>query len=89
MLYDPVVDGTSKEVYLARGCFGIVCLKIYRGLQVAVKRLLPRSLLTDVKNEATTLASLCHPYLRTIIFWIMYQMSTLSDCDAVLWFERL
>ena len=37
MLYNPVIDGTIKEVYLARDYFGIVCLKLYRGLQVAVK----------------------------------------------------
>ena len=29
MLYNPVIDGIIKEVYLARGCFGIVCLKLY------------------------------------------------------------
>ena len=63
MLYNPVIGGAAKEVYLARGCFGIVCLKLYRGLQVAVKRFLPRSLISDIKNEAMILGSLCHPYL--------------------------
>ena len=63
MLYSPVIDGTIKEVYLARGCFGIVCLKLHRGLQVAVKRFLPCSLISDIINEAMILGSLCHPYL--------------------------
>lgn len=63
MLKDPVVDGKFKEVYLARGCFGIVRLQQYRGMQVAVKEFLPRTLAADVKVEASVLASLSHPYV--------------------------
>ncbi len=63
MLKDPYEDGQFKETYLARGCFGIVRLQEYRSMQVAVKEFLPRSLVVDVNNEASILASLSHPYV--------------------------
>lgn len=63
MLKDPLEGGRFKETYLARGCFGIVRLQEYRSMQVAVKEFLPRSLLVDVQNEASILASLSHPYV--------------------------
>lgn len=59
MLKDPL----EGETYLARGCFGIVRLQKYRGMQVAVKEFLPRSLAIDVIKEASILASLSHPYV--------------------------
>ena len=90
ILYNPVIDGTIKEVYLARGCFGIVCLKFYRGLQVAVKQFLPRSLISDIKNEAMILGSLCHSYLPLLFgvciksqpYQIVMQYYGLKDHDV-------
>ena len=90
MLYNPVIDGTIKEVYLARGCFGIVCLKLYRSLQVAVKQFLPCSLISDIKNEAMILGSLCHPYLPLLFgvciksqpYQIVMQYYGLKDHDV-------
>lgn len=38
-------------------------LQLYRGICVAVKELLPKSVKEDVKHEAEILATLCHPYL--------------------------
>lgn len=67
MLEDPVVDGTIKTTFLARGCFGIVRLQHYRTLQVAVKEFLPRSISADVKAEASILASLSHPYVPFLL----------------------
>ena len=58
---DPLVAGVPQPVYLGRGSFGIVRLQIYRGIDVAVKELLPRAMLTDLMHETQILASLCHP----------------------------
>ena len=55
MLTDLLVKG--------RGCFGIVRVQLYRGIQVAVKEFLPKSVVADVMHEASILAYLCHPYL--------------------------
>ena len=63
LLHDPICDGSEKEVYLGQGSFGVVKLKLFRGIKVAVKELQPRTLLSDVRNEAHTLAKLCHPFL--------------------------
>ena len=63
MLKDPIVGLKAEEIFLARGCFGIVRLQQYRSLQVAVKEFLPRSLTADVRAEASVLASLAHPYV--------------------------
>ena len=63
LLHDPVRDGSEKEVYLGQGSFGVVKLKLFRGIKVAVKELQPRTVLSDVRNEAHTLAKLCHPFL--------------------------
>ena len=86
MLYNPVIDGTVKEVYLARGCFGIVCLKLYRGLQVAVSDFCHAcSLISDIKNEAMIATGFTLSSILAITFWSMHQESTLPDCYAVLW----
>ena len=63
MLTDPLVEGEASELFVGRGCFGIVRVQLYRGIQVAVKEFLPKSVVADVKHEASILASLCHPYL--------------------------
>lgn len=63
MLEDPLIDGQCKECYVGRGSFGIVRLQVFRGINVAVKEFLPRTLRKDITNEALVLALLCHPYL--------------------------
>ena len=60
LLHDPVV---KTEVFVGQGSFGIVKMKLFRGIKVAVKELQPRTVLSDVRNEAHTLAKLSHPFL--------------------------
>ena len=63
-LKDPTDNaGNSMPTYIGRGSFAVVQLQIYRGLKVAVKRLLPSTARVDVDREAQILAQLCHPYL--------------------------
>ena len=50
-------------MYLGQGSFGVVKMKLFRGIKVAVKELQPRTVLSDVRKEAHTLATLCHPFL--------------------------
>ncbi len=59
-LHDPTIDG---EVYIGRGSFSV---QYYRGIKVAVKEFLPRSMKVDVTNEAAILSLLNHPYLPYI-----------------------
>lgn len=54
-------DGTNT--YVGRGSFGVVKLKVYRGIYVAVKEFLPRTLLDDVIKEAELLSHFSHPNL--------------------------
>ena len=56
-------SGMENDVYIGRGSFGVIRLQVFRGIYVAVKELLPHSLLVDVKSEASLLFLLCHPYL--------------------------
>lgn len=49
-------DETSRDHF-------VVSVKIFHGIQVAVKTLHMRSLLEDVQQEATILNQLCHPFL--------------------------
>lgn len=63
MIEDISVSGVPQQVYLGRGSFGIVRLQSYRGIDVAVKELLPRAMVADLMHEAQILASLCHPNL--------------------------
>ena len=56
-------DCDENQTYIGRGSFGVVRVQIYRGIKVAVKELLPRSLASDVRHEAGILAMFCHPYL--------------------------
>ena len=61
LLHDP--ESANSEIFLGQGSFAVVKLKLFRGIQVAVKELQPRTLLADVKKEAYTLAQLSHPFL--------------------------
>ena len=65
-LSDPIQDGKAMEIFIGRGSFSIVRLKIYRGMYVAEKQFRTRSLKEDVLNEAQLLSSVCHPYLPYI-----------------------
>lgn len=63
-LKDPTDNaGNSIQTYIGRGSFAVVQLQIYRGLKVAVKRLLLSTARIYVEREAQILAQLCHPYL--------------------------
>ena len=62
----PSVEGGPTDIYLGTGSFSIVQLKIYRGMQVAVKQFRSGSLKDDVINEAKILMGLCHPNLPYI-----------------------
>ena len=55
--------GTSPNYYLGRGSFGIVTLRMFRGMPVAVKELHIHAVLDDLQQEAGMLANLCHPFL--------------------------
>ena len=57
------VDKKEIEVFVGCGSFGVVRLQFFRGIKVAVKELLPRTLSSDVLNEAMILPCYCHPYL--------------------------
>ncbi len=65
-LHDPTIDSKPTEVYIGRGSFSVVRLQYYRGMKVAVKEFLPRSIKVDVTNEAAILSLLNHPYLPYI-----------------------
>ena len=62
-LFNPNGIEDSETLYVGRGSFGVVKHQIYRGFDVAVKELLPRTLVSDVKKEAMLMAQLCHPCL--------------------------
>lgn len=59
----PKPDGSTEEEYIGRGSFAVVRLQLYRGFSVAVKEFLPRTVHSDVINEASILNELCHPCL--------------------------
>ncbi len=63
LLQDPVRKGSEPEVFIGRGSFGVVKLQVFRQMNVAVKEMLPRTVLSDVLNEARILALLCHPFV--------------------------
>ena len=62
-----LLDINQEERYAGRGSFGIVKVQSFRGILVAVKMFLPRSLKADVYSEASILQHLCHPYLLHLI----------------------
>ena len=63
LLMNPNKDGQSTEVFLGQGSFSIVQLKVYRGINVAVKQYRAHTDKADVCSEAMVLSRLCHPYL--------------------------
>lgn len=66
-LEDPIIDGEQKAVYVGRGSFAIVRAQMYRGMKVAVKEFLPRSIKDDLLREVEVLSHLCHPYLPLLL----------------------
>ena len=58
-------EGTTNpmELWIGRGTFSVVKLQVYRGMQVAVKELLPQAVLNDVCHEAMITMKLCHRHL--------------------------
>ena len=64
---DPVMlvnlTSSDEDAYVGRGSFAVVKLQSFRGLKVAVKELLPQTLMTDVLHEASMLTKLSHPYV--------------------------
>ena len=73
LLHDPPDVTESTEMYIGRGSF------LFRNVKVAVKELLPHSLLDDLNKEANILARFSHPYLP------FYYKAT-QDCNAISWF---
>ena len=60
-------SGRQENHYLGRGSFGIVTLKIYRGIYAAVKQMHVKTAVQDIINEAKMLACLCHPFLPFLL----------------------
>ena len=66
-------------MYLGQESFGVVKMKLFRGIKVAVKELQPRTVLSDLRKEAHTLATLCHPFLP-----YLFGVCTTSEPYAIL-----
>ena len=62
MLVNPG-SNDDETYFIGRGSFSLVKLQSFRGIKVAVKELLPRTNLVDVRHEASILTRLCHPYV--------------------------
>ena len=62
MLYSPP-NIPKESMFIGRGSFGVVRSQLYSGIRVAVKELLPLSVVDDVRQETEILALFCHPYL--------------------------
>lgn len=66
MLQNPTgYDSVDKDdtLFFARGSFGVIKLQQYRGMNVAVKEFLPHTCASSVRNEASVLLRLNHPYV--------------------------
>ena len=61
LLRDPKIQGKCNV--LGQGSFGVVKLKTFRGINVAVKECFSRTVLSDVHHEANMLMQVCHPFL--------------------------
>ena len=85
LLCDPTVHRSRDNCnfVLGQGSFGVVKLKTYRGINVAVKEFFSRTILSDVHHEASMLTQLCHPFLP-YLFRICRQ-TTVLPCHAVSW----
>ena len=57
----------QSDYYLGRGSFGIMTLKMYRGIYVAIKKMHAKSAFQDVIHEAKMLSCLCHPFLPYLL----------------------
>ena len=57
-LSDPIQCGMTTEVFIGRGPFSIVQLKIYRGMHVAVKQFRTQSFKEDTQRGTTSLFNL-------------------------------
>ena len=66
-LQDPEGMEDKMDLWIGRGSFGIVKLQVYRGISVAVKELLPKTLLTDVQHKAAMMMKLCNPNLLFLL----------------------
>ena len=70
LLINPVQkNGQIEDVFVGRGCFTVVKLQLFRGIKVAVKEVLPRTVLSDVHHEASIIMRLSHPYV-TYLFGV-------------------
>lgn len=79
----------SKDAWIGRGSFGVVTLQIYKGVEVAVKEVLPKTLLADVQHEARIIMKLCHPNLFGICtkspsYKLVLQFHGLNGCLVTL-----
>ena len=84
-LHDPTIDGKPTEVYIGRGSFSVFRLQYYRGIKVAVKEFLPRSMKVDV---AAILSLLNHPYLHIFHTYLecVYFNTSLSYNSSISWY---
>ena len=58
LLTNPVQkNGQIEDVFVGCGCFAVVKLQLFRGIKVAVKEVLPRTVLADVHHEASILSN--------------------------------
>ena len=57
------IEHQESEVYVGQGSFGVVKLKLFRGIKVAFKELQPLTMLKEVEHEARNVGKLCHPFL--------------------------
>ena len=62
MLTDAHLMLNGTTTYVGRGSFGVVKLKLYQGIYVAVKEFLPCTMLDDVGSEAELFSCFCHPH---------------------------
>lgn len=67
------VDGNKLDIFVGRGSFGVVRLQTYHRMRVAVKELLPHTVVLGVHNEALILAWFCHPYVPHLFGIVMSQ----------------
>ena len=59
-----VIDVAEDEtIYLGRGNFSYVKLMKYHGMKVAVKEYYCRTIADDVRNEASIMSKISHPYM--------------------------
>ena len=78
MLEDPLINGERKECYAGRGSFGIVRVCVFRGIKVAVKEFLPRTLREDVTKEAHILSSRVTP--TYLVFLVCVLIRIVMQC---------